>query len=139
MAQCAAKSSRSGKRCRAQAIRGGTVCRTHGGSAPQVRNAAAKRIERLVDPAIDRLLKSLKSKNEAVSLRAAQDILDRNGLKCETIIRLLMPGRAVLSVKLSDEQADRIRNFSLDELAVLYRILGYIQTGEGKESPAQVN
>ena len=36
MIQCTAKSVRSGKPCRAPAIRGGTVCQAHGGSAPQV-------------------------------------------------------------------------------------------------------
>lgn len=33
-------------RCRKQPMKGATVCRTHGGSAPQVKAAAAQRIER---------------------------------------------------------------------------------------------
>lgn len=42
--QCAAH-ARSGRQCRQPAIPGGTVCHYHGGSAPQVRAAAARRIE----------------------------------------------------------------------------------------------
>lgn len=42
--QCRAKSVRSGEQCRRRAIMGGTVCRFHGGSAPQVKAAAAARV-----------------------------------------------------------------------------------------------
>lgn len=38
--------SRSGDQCRAYAIHGGRVCRSHGGAAPQVRRAARARHER---------------------------------------------------------------------------------------------
>lgn len=41
---CKAKSSRTGQPCRAWAIMGATVCRWHGGAAPQVRAAAAARV-----------------------------------------------------------------------------------------------
>lgn len=41
--QCTA-STRSGRRCRKPAIRGGTVCDRHGGLAPQVKRAAARRV-----------------------------------------------------------------------------------------------
>lgn len=41
--QCAAKTS-SGVRCRAFAIRGGMVCRAHGGSAPQAKAKAKQRL-----------------------------------------------------------------------------------------------
>jgi hypothetical protein len=42
--QCQAMSRQSGQRCRRLANRGATVCQKHGGSAPQVKAAAAKRI-----------------------------------------------------------------------------------------------
>ena len=42
--RCTATSSRSGKRCRAYAIVGGTVCRAHGGAAPQTKAKAAQRV-----------------------------------------------------------------------------------------------
>lgn len=44
--RCTARSKRSGQRCRKLAVRGATVCATHGGSAPQVRAAAARRVAR---------------------------------------------------------------------------------------------
>lgn len=43
MAACAANTTK-GEPCRKPAIVGGTVCSTHGGSAPQVRRAAARRL-----------------------------------------------------------------------------------------------
>ena len=44
--RCAAKTS-SGHPCRQRPIRGGTVCYTHGGSAPQVRRKADERLVKL--------------------------------------------------------------------------------------------
>jgi hypothetical protein len=41
---CRAKAKSTGKRCKLTAIPGGTVCRRHGGGAPQVRQAAARRL-----------------------------------------------------------------------------------------------
>lgn len=42
--RCTARNSR-GERCRRRPINGGTVCATHGGRAPQVVAAAARRLE----------------------------------------------------------------------------------------------
>ncbi len=42
--------------CRNWAIAGGRVCRFHGGSAPQVKKAAQKRLDALLLPAIERLV-----------------------------------------------------------------------------------
>lgn len=42
--RCKAKSHRSGEQCKKLAIRGGEVCQTHGGGAPQVKAAAAERV-----------------------------------------------------------------------------------------------
>lgn len=43
--QCVATAKATGQRCRRAAIAGGTVCTVHGGRAPQVRRAAAARVE----------------------------------------------------------------------------------------------
>lgn len=51
--QCTAKTKRG--RCRKAAIKGGMVCPTHGGSAPQVQRKAAERLADLIDP--DRALR----------------------------------------------------------------------------------
>lgn len=58
--QCAATSKTTGERCRKYAIVGGTVCPSHGGSAPQVRRRAAMRVA------------------ERAEWRHVQKILDRN-------------------------------------------------------------
>lgn len=42
--RCTAASSRTGQPCRNRAIAGATVCRMHGGAAPQVRRAAERRL-----------------------------------------------------------------------------------------------
>lgn len=56
--QCRATSRRSGERCKRAAIRGGTVCAMHGGRAPSVKAAAARRLaladaETLVSQTVD--------------------------------------------------------------------------------------
>ena len=43
-AQCTARTSTTGARCRKAPVKGATVCASHGGNAPQVRAAAARRI-----------------------------------------------------------------------------------------------
>lgn len=43
MARCTAKNA-TGNQCRKDAINGATVCRNHGGSAPQVKAKAAERV-----------------------------------------------------------------------------------------------
>ncbi len=47
---CSARRS-NGDPCKRRPIKGGTVCPTHGGSAPQTRDAAARRILAAADPA----------------------------------------------------------------------------------------
>lgn len=42
--RCTATAKGTGERCRKLAIRGGKVCQTHGGGAPQVRERAADRV-----------------------------------------------------------------------------------------------
>ena len=80
MSQCTAKRS-NGEPCKAQAIRGGNVCRVHGGSAPQVRRKAAERLAALIDPAIGILGASMSQKKDArLRLSAAMDVLNRNNL-----------------------------------------------------------
>jgi len=61
---------------------GGTVCRMHGGSAPQVRNAARLRLLAASDPAAAELVKQIKLKGSkpwhvANRRAAALAILDR--------------------------------------------------------------
>lgn len=78
--RCTATSTQSGERCKRAPILGGTVCATHGGSAPQVRDAAHRRLLELVDPALVRLHDLLASADERVALQAVRLVLDRAGI-----------------------------------------------------------
>ncbi len=134
--QCTATSKGSGVRCRKDAIAGGSVCRNHGGAAPQVRNAAVKRLHDAVNSAVANLLEKQKSKLEAVSLRATQDILDRNNMKGENIIRLMMGESSSPEQKgLTDEQSARFDFIPPDKLAVFDEVLAFIETGEWPSGP----
>lgn len=78
---CTAHTS-SGKPCKRWAIVGGTVCPTHGGSAPQVREAARRRIAGFVPRALQEMERLAQgAESEAVRVRALIDLLDRAGLK----------------------------------------------------------
>ena len=80
--KCSATSKSTGESCKRHAIAGGTVCRVHGGAAPQVRKAAALRLAALVDPAIGVISRALKDKKQPkIAFDAARDVLDRNALK----------------------------------------------------------
>ena len=71
--------NRSGKCCRNRPIRGGNVCRLHGGGAPQVKKAAKARLDALVDPSIGVYDYALKQKkvNLPAALKAASEVLNR--------------------------------------------------------------
>lgn len=47
--RCTATANSTGERCKNAAIKGGTVCRVHGGSAPQVKKKAQERLDRMAD------------------------------------------------------------------------------------------
>jgi len=75
--RCTAR-TRSGQRCGSKPIRGGTVCRMHGGGAPQVKAKAMDRLRALQDPAIDRLAKLINQEQfPTVAYAASRDVLDR--------------------------------------------------------------
>ena len=80
--RCTATARTTGLRCRRGAIHGGTVCKKHGGAAPQVKKAARERLEELVHPAIDRIQHDITNhQNGAVGAMSARDLLDRTGFK----------------------------------------------------------
>ena len=85
---CRARSKRSGKLCERWAMRGQSICATHGGKSPQALAKAAAALEKadmrlrgLAPDAVDAIERLLKAESEAVILGAAKDILDRGGLK----------------------------------------------------------
>ncbi len=77
--RCSARISNGSRRCRKAAILGGTVCATHGGSAPQVKRSARQRLDALVEPAIEALSAALRSGDTAAIIRTAIAVLDRTG------------------------------------------------------------
>ena len=77
---------KDGQRCKKAAILGGTVCGTHGGSAPQVRNKARQRIMEAADPAAARMVELMASPDERISFAASKDLMDRAGYKAPTEI-----------------------------------------------------
>lgn len=76
--QCTARSKQSGVRCKKPPILGGTVCRMHGGAAPQVKAAALERLHAYQDRAIDRLMTLVEQKEyPSTAYQAVRDVLDR--------------------------------------------------------------
>lgn len=73
--------ARSGKQCGKRPIMGGTVCRMHGGGAPQVKRKAAERLAKLDMKAVRTLDQLLDNTNGFIRFKAAKDILDRLGHK----------------------------------------------------------
>lgn len=80
METCSAK-NRAGNPCQRPRVPGATVCRFHGGSAPQVRNKAKQRLLEAADPAAAYLAALVANKKAPESDRrqAAVAILDRAG------------------------------------------------------------
>jgi hypothetical protein len=69
---------KSGQRCKKAAIRGGSVCPTHGGSAPQVRAKAQKRLLAMVEPSLIRLHGLvMQEEHLPTSLGAIKEVLER--------------------------------------------------------------
>jgi HEAT repeat protein len=121
--KCRAKRS-NGEPCKRWAIVGGSVCMTHGGSAPQVRKAAEERLRALIDPAIDAIEKRISDdENPAVQLSAAKDLLDRTGFKPKEVVEQTITSfeGADLSVLSADE---------LETLTAIARKLAESKHGE---------
>lgn len=97
---------------------GATVCRMHGGAAPQVREAAITRLRDARDTALDRLVSSLKLRGEDMDPRTLLDIVTRLTDKVE-----LLEGRATARTETAEFKLDEVRatfNVKLDELASSY-------------------
>ena len=82
---CRAHSKRSGKLCERWAIRGQSVCATHGGKSPQAMAKAEVALELaelklrgLAGPAVATLERLLVADSETVRLGAARDLADRS-------------------------------------------------------------
>ena len=82
--RCTATAKSTHQQCRNTPVLGTNVCRIHGGAAPQVRQAGARRIlESLVGPALTELARIIRNPDVAdtVKITAIRDLLDRTGYK----------------------------------------------------------
>jgi hypothetical protein len=80
--RCTAR-RRNGTPCNNRPIRGGTVCRMHGGSAPQVKRAAQVRLDMAADRAAAVMVRIMEddAAPTADRIRAAAQVLDRAGMR----------------------------------------------------------
>lgn len=88
-AQCTAH-KRNGDRCNNPPVRGTSVCRMHGGSAPQVKAKANQRLVDMIMPAMRELRRVIDSKtaSDADKLKAVNMILNRTGYNERQTIEL---------------------------------------------------
>lgn len=79
--RCKAKSKSTGEQCKKPPIRGASVCRAHGGAAPQVQQSARARLAAEVAPSIAVLaqVRDSKKANDTDRIRASVALLDRAG------------------------------------------------------------
>lgn len=87
--ECQAHSKTTGTKCGNKAIKGGSVCRFHGGAAPQVKAAAARRYEdqlRLLrDTAFERLMENIGTPGRITDPKLMFEIVERGTKLIELI------------------------------------------------------
>lgn len=107
--RCHAHSKQTKQQCGRSAIPGGTVCRYHGGAAPQVQEAAMARLRRLQHPAIDALEWLITQKDfPSAAYSAARDVLDRTeGKPAETVIATVNGDEAQIAALLRGRERAR--------------------------------
>lgn len=118
MAQCSATARRTAKRCQKRAIKGSTVCLSHGAAAPQVRRVAAQR----------------------VALTRAAELLDPEGPEVDPAQVLVaavrssaaLLGAAEAAVQAEDADADALH--ALGEAAMLAGRLAKLALDSGIEA-----
>jgi hypothetical protein len=110
--RCTATSKQTGQRCAQRPIPGGTVCRFHGGAAPQVQRTARQRLQALADPAVgvlERFVNPVAGQaliEPEIALRAAKDVLDRTGFKAVTKIQVT---KSIDPRRLTDDELEMAR------------------------------
>lgn len=77
---CTATAKGSGKRCQRAPIQGATVCRMHGGAAPQVKAKAEERLRALQAPALAALEELIEQADPRTRVKIAEMVFDRTGL-----------------------------------------------------------
>lgn len=90
--KCVAR-KKDGTPCKRSPIKGASVCRAHGGAAPQVQRKAAERIANASDIAVLQILALMQAPDTPapVKLAAARDLLDRANVSGKTTVELEVP------------------------------------------------
>lgn len=105
MRRCTA-TNRQGTQCARAPIRGGSVCRLHGGGAPQVKQKAEERLRALVDPALTRLNELMvQTEYPSVAIAATKDVLDRNLGKATETLAVNHSGRIDIAALIRQRKA----------------------------------
>ena len=89
---CTAKAKSTQEQCGNPPVVGTAVCRIHGGSAPQVKEAGVRRMMKdLLGPAMVEIGRIIREPDVAdnVKFSAIKDLLDRTGYKPVTQIELI--------------------------------------------------
>ena len=94
--------NRQGSRCGKWAIQGGTVCRNHGGAAPQVILKAKERLAAMVPKAMQ-VLDALLGRDEfpTVQFQAARFIAEQEVGKAHESVSMEVSGEVTLSQKIA--------------------------------------
>ena len=118
---------------------GATVCRVHGGAAPQVREAAIARLRTARDGALEQLITVLSSDGDKLDPRTLLDVVTKLTDKVE-----LLEGRATARTETAEFKLEEVRatfKVKLDALAASYKrapsVLDMVDRmmGEGKYAP----
>ena len=101
-----------GEPCQRPALNGAQVCRSHGGAAKQVRNAARIRLENATDRMAKELLNMATDDNisDATKLRAITEALDRGGLSIKTEVEITAKPYESIFEQLSGGSREAHRN-----------------------------
>jgi hypothetical protein len=117
------------------------VCRTHGGAAPQVREAARLRLALLADPAVRRLEKIIKHGEDAQALAAIKVVLERNELYAYGVEpkAVFNPAHHVnVNTHVNVVPELRVENMSDQELETYDRLLTQLRELLPKDEPKRI-
>lgn len=107
------KKTRLGATCKNYVMRGGVVCRFHGGKAPQTLAKAEDRLRFLVHPAISALAQLIHhADTDSVRLQASKYALELNGFKATVEVR----GEHEVVIRILDEPQPIVIEQAYDQL-----------------------
>jgi hypothetical protein len=131
--QCTA-TNRAGERCGRAPVPGCVVCSLHGGKVPAVQKAGRERLLAMVEPALDALLRFLRTAppcehcgrsdadRDPLVLRAAQIVLDRTGMHPKVDVQVQPPPRTAAHIAwIPTERLEQIAAWHAEATAAMER------------------